>query len=309
MSQPPYQPDFQPPYQLMTCYRHPQVETAIRCQRCGRPICPACMIPAAVGFQCPDCVAQGTRETRQNQGPYGGERSLNPNLTTIVLIALNAVVFGAGFLMNQIYDLLEMTPYGRCMSLDGQGWYPGAGPLDCPAVGEWAPGVATGAFWQPLTSAFTHAEITHIGFNMLALWFLGPQLERVLGRVRFLAVYLLSALGGSALVMWLAEPTDSVLGASGGIFGLIGALLILVLKLRGDLRSVLIWLGLNLAFTFIFPGISWQGHIGGLLAGAAATAIIIFAPKQNRGPVQAVGLCALTVLIIGLIAARAFLLG
>jgi membrane associated rhomboid family serine protease len=270
------------------------------------------MITAAVGFQCPDCVASGMRQTRQNQGPYGGTRSVNPALTTIVLISINALIWLLQFSPGRIVDMLMLTPYGRCMAVDQNGWWPGAGPQDCASLGEWIPGVATGGFWEVLTSAFTHTEITHIGFNMLALWFLGPQLERVFGRWRFLAVYLISALGGSALVLWLSAPQTSTLGASGGIFGLLGSLLLLVWRLKGDLRQILGWLGANLAFTIVMPlmgmPLSWEGHLGGLLTGLAATAVVILPPREKRNVYQLAGLVALTLLLIGLIAARALML-
>ena len=144
------------------------------------------------------------------------------------------------------------------------------------------PGVADGAYWQLLTSAFTHVEVWHIGFNMLALWVLGPQLELAIGRSRFLALYLLSALAGSALVYWLADPAGSTLGASGAVFGLMGALLVLAVKVRGDVRGILTWVGINAVITFLFPNISWQGHLGGFLGGVLIAALLVYAPRQRR---------------------------
>jgi membrane associated rhomboid family serine protease len=228
--------------------------------------------------------------------------------TTIVLIGINVLVFLLQFVRIQFVDLLMLTPYGRCMAADGTLWWPGVGEQSCIAPGEWMPGVATGGFWQVLTSAFTHTEFTHLAFNMIALWFLGPQLEQVFGRLRFLTVYLLSAAGGSALVLWFSDPQSSTLGASGGIFGLLGALLLLVWRMRGDFRQVLLWLGANLLFTFVVPNVSWEGHIGGLLAGAAATAIIVLSPKAKRTVYQRFGLSALAVLLVGLIAVRVLLM-
>ena len=173
------------------------------------------------------------------------------------------------------------------------------------ADGSWQPGVAEGAYWQLLTSAFTHVEILHIGMNMLALWFLGPSLERALGRARFLAVYLVSALAGSVVVLWLADASTMTLGASGAVFGLIGALLVLAYKVHGDVRSVLIWLGINVVYTFIGPGsISWQGHLGGLLGGVAAAVIVVYAPRQGRTRLQWLGLTGLAVLLLVLAVVR-----
>ena len=309
------QPPFYPPQApAPQCYRHPGQVTYINCQRCGRPICPACMISAAVGFQCPECVSAGARQTRQNQGPYGGERSKNPALTTIVLIGINAAVWllltvtggQAGWWVWR----LALNPTGSCVVVtDPNQFYPGAGFVDCMAISSpaatWMPGVADGAYWQLLTSAFTHLEIMHLGLNMLALWFLGPQLERVVGRVRFLALYLLSALTGSAAVLWLSSPGSSTLGASGAVFGLLGALLVLAYKVKGNVQSILLWLGINVAYTFFGPGsISWQGHLGGLIGGAVIAAIIVCAPRQNRTRIQWTGIAAVAAVTLALIAVR-----
>jgi membrane associated rhomboid family serine protease len=269
------------------------------------------MISAAVGFQCPECVSDGARQTRQHEGPYGGSRSANPSLTTIVLIAINALVWAAisatGGAGSRLVYQLSLLPIGLCASVSQPGAiYPNAGAGVCAAIGDgsWMPGVAQGAYWQLLTSAFTHVEIWHIGFNMLALWFLGPGLERVLGRVRFLAIYLISALTGSAAVLWLADPQTQTLGASGAVFGMLGALLVLAYKVRGDVRSVLIWLGINVAYTFLGSGISWQGHFGGLLGGALVTAIVLYAPRKDRTRLQWLGIAGVVVVLAVLIGVR-----
>jgi membrane associated rhomboid family serine protease len=295
-----------------TCYRHPARETYIRCQRCDRPICPDCMRDAAVGFQCPTCVAEGARSTRSGRTAYGGLRSANPALTSLVLIGINVAVWVAllatGRSRSRLYDALVLLPEGRCESAaDRSLYYP---QVDSSALcasgpdGAWVAGVADGAFWQLLTSAFSHLEVWHIGFNMLALWFLGPQLEAAIGRVRFLALYLLSALAGSTMVYWLADPQAATLGASGAIFGLIGALMVLALKVGGDVRTILVWLGINVFITFTIPGISWQGHIGGLLGGIAIAAILTFAPRSRRAQIQWLGLAALAVVLLVLVALR-----
>lgn len=305
------QPMTQPPV-AYPCYRHPATATYIRCQRCGRPICGECMISAAVGFQCPECVADGAKQTRQNEAPYGGSRSANPSLTTIVLIAINALVWAAisatGGALSRLAYQLSLLPAGLCTSVNEPGAiYPNAGAVVCAAIGDgsWVAGVAQGSYWQLLTSAFTHVEIWHIGFNMLALWFLGPGLERVLGRARFLAIYLVSALTGSAAVLWLADPQTQTLGASGAVFGMLGALLVLAYKVRGDVRSVLIWLGINIAYTFLGSGISWQGHFGGLIGGALVTAIVVYAPRKGRIRLQWLGIASIVVVLAVLIGLRA----
>lgn len=265
------------------CYRHPDRPTYIRCQRCGRPICGDCMISAAVGFQCPDCVAGGARQTRQGQLPYGGRPARNPAATTIVLIAINVAVWA----------LLNFSGMSGLLF----------------AAFALIPRLVAGGFWlQPLTSAFAHQEILHLGVNMLSLWFLGPPLEQALGRVRFLSIYLISALTGSTAVMWFSDPLSATLGASGAIFGLIGSLLVIVLKIRGDVRNVLMWLGINLVFTFVGSGISWQAHVGGLIGGLLTTVIVVYAPRDNRTRVQVGGLVGVLALAIVLIAVRAALL-
>ncbi|WP_426247216.1 rhomboid family intramembrane serine protease [Nocardioides sp. LHG3406-4] len=300
------------PAGVPTCYRHPDRETYISCQRCGKSICPDCMRDAAVGFQCPDCVAEGAKSTRSGRAAYGGRRSGDPTLTSKVLIGINAAVWllvvatgGAG---SRLYDVLALLPAGRCVPSGSSGQYfPGVSEAACvnSATAQWIPGVADGAVWQLLTSAFLHVEIWHIGFNMLALWVLGPQLEAALGRARFLALYLLSALAGSTLVYLLAAPQGSTLGASGAVFGLMGGLLVLAFKVRGNVSQLLMWIGINVAITVVGRGfISWQGHLGGLVGGVLIAAIIVYAPRPRRGAVQAVGLGALTAVLAGLVVAR-----
>lgn len=270
------------------------------------------MISAAVGFQCPECVAAGARETRQNELPYGGVRSRQPAMTTYLLIAVNALVWLGitltGGNSSRWVDLLSLSPRGYCLSsTDPTSWFPDAGAQLCATLsqGWWHPGVSSGAYWQLITSAFTHVEVLHIAMNMLSLWFIGPPLERALGRTHFLTVYLLSALAGSAAVMWWSAPMTQTLGASGAIFGLIGALAVLVFKVHGDVRNVLTWLGINLAFTFLNLGaISWQGHLGGLAGGLATAAIIIYSPKVNRSRVQLLGLAGFGLLVAVLIGVR-----
>lgn len=292
-----------------TCYRHTDRETWIRCQRCSRPICPDCMNSASVGFQCPTCVKEGARTTRQARTPYGGARVDDPRLTSYVLIGINVVVWllivGTGGRASRLVDYLSLLPAGRCTAPGGAGFFPNATQGLCDAAGrDWVHGVSDGAWWQIVTSVFTHVEPLHIGFNMLALYFLGPMLETVLGRTRFLALYLVSGIAGSAAVMLLSEPQGQTLGASGAIFGLMGALAVVALKVRGQVQSVLMWIGLNLVFTFTVSGISWQGHIGGLLGGAVLGAAMVYAPRTRRAPVQ----WAATGLVLGaalvLIAAR-----
>jgi membrane associated rhomboid family serine protease len=290
-----------------TCYRHPDRESYIRCQRCDRTICPDCMRDAAVGFHCPSCVAEGAKSTRQGRTAYGGLRSANPALTSMVLIATNVAVWLAiqatGGGASRLVDQLALRPNGLCVLPQGGFEVPSSA---CP--GTFLPGVADGAWWQVVTSTFTHVEIWHIGFNMLALWFLGPQLELAIGRVRFLSLYLLSGLAGSAMVMWAAGEYQATLGASGAIFGLMGALLVLAVKVRGNVQLIGTWLVLNVVITFTFPNISWQGHLGGFIGGALVAATLVYAPRARRTTWQVAGLALIGVLIVVAIAVRAVML-
>jgi len=295
-----------PPAGVPVCYRHPGRETHISCQRCGRPICPDCMRDAAVGFHCPSCVAEGAKSVRAPRTPYGGNRSAVPALTSYVLIALNVGVFlallAAGGANSDLGRILLLTPRGICETGGGQFYPDVASARNCMGVGVWSDGVTSGAWWQLITSAFSHVQPLHIAFNMLALYFLGPQLERVTGRVRFLAIYFFSALAGSVAVLWLSEPYSSTLGASGAVFGLIGALLVVTLKVGGDPKPLGIWLGLNVVITVVGSSyISWQGHLGGLLGGIAATSVIVLAPRTRRGWFQAAGILALVAVLLALV--------
>jgi membrane associated rhomboid family serine protease len=293
-----------PPVGVPTSYRHPHRESWIRCQRCDKSICPDCMNDAAVGFQCPDCVAEGRKSVRQATAAYGGARSTNPALTSQVLIGINAVIWIAimatGRYGSWLYQHFALQPTGSCRESDGS-YYPfitDSATCTSGATAQWVLGVHDGAYWQLLTSMFTHVEPWHLGFNMLALWVLGPQLEQVFGRTRFLAIYLLSGLSGSVAVYWLSAEAGSTVGASGAIFGMMGALVIVGLKVGGQLQGLLMWIGINVALTFTLSNVSWQGHFGGLAGGALIAAVIAYAPKGRRTQLQVIGLSAVGVALI-----------
>ena len=295
----------------MTCYRHEGVAAGVVCTRCKRPICPQCMVDAAVGFQCPECTRQGARETRQGLLPYGGQPSRDPRLTSIVLIAVNVVVWLLAS-RGSLGDHLGLAPRGVCLAAnDPSSYYPGVLEAACTANGDnWVAGVSSGAWWQVVTSVFTHLTFIHLAVNMVSLFVIGPIIERVLGRTRYLVLYGISGLAGSASVMWLTSPDASTVGASGALFGLMGALLLLSYKARGNFVQVLVVLGANVAFTLFYVGtISWQGHFGGLAGGLVAAWLIAYAPRERRGQVQLYGLAGLTVLILAAIVARALMLG
>lgn len=296
------------PAGVPTCYRHPGRESHIRCQRCDRPICPDCMRDAAVGFQCPECVAEGRKQTRSGRTAFGGLRPTNASITSGVLIGINAAVWLAimvtGGSGSRLVELLGLRPRGVCDLQNGfLNIQVGEGACTT-GGGHWLPGVADGAWWQLVTSGFTHVTLTHIGFNMLALWVIGPQLEMVFGRVRFLALYLVSLLAGSAVVMWASGEYQLTLGASGAIYGLFGALLIVARRVGGDMRALWGLIAVNVLITFVVPNISWQGHLGGFVGGAAAAAILVHAPRRRRTAYHVAGLCGLAVALLAATAAR-----
>ena len=268
------------------------------------------MVDAAVGFQCPECTKEGARQMRQGLLPYGGYPSRDPRLTSIVLIVINTAIWLLSG-VSSLGDRLALAPRGVCLAAnDPSSYYPGLLKAACVAGGDnWVDGVASGAWWQVVTSVFTHLTFIHLAVNMVSLFVIGPILERVLGRVRFLIVYGIAGLAGSATVMWLTSPEASTVGASGALFGLMGAILLLSYKAKGNYRQVLIILGANIAFTLFYVGtISWQGHFGGLVGGLIAGWIIAYAPRERRTQIQLYALSALTIVILAAIVARAVML-
>jgi membrane associated rhomboid family serine protease len=264
------------------------------------------MRDASVGFHCPDCIAEGRKDTRQARTAYGGLRSGSVGLICKILIAINGAVWVlimvTGGTTSRLVERLALIPEGQCG--DGRGrWISGVSEAQCQQIGSgrgvhWVAGVATGAPWQMLTSIFTHVEVLHIGFNMVALWFLGPQLEMVLGRVRFLALYLMSGLVGSVAVYWLSDQNTPTLGASGAIFGLMAALLVIARKQRADVSQLLVWIGINAALTIFASGISWQGHVGGFVGGLVLAYVLAYAPRERRTTWQVAGFAGVGILMV-----------
>jgi membrane associated rhomboid family serine protease len=269
-----------------TCYRHPDRETYVRCTRCDRYICPECMRDAAVGHQCPECVADGNRTVRQARTVLGGRVSASTTpVVTYTLIGMCVLVYLA--------ELASTRVIAEFMML-GMSAYPGIG-------------VAEGEWYRLLTSMFLHQVprggsfgITHILFNMWALWVLGPQLEQVLGRARFLALYLLSGLGGSVLI-YLIEPAQPTVGASGAIFGLFAAFFVIGRKLGSPVGPIVFLLGLNLVITFAVPSISWEGHIGGLVTGGLLALAFAYAPRAKQQVVHIAASAGVLVLLVALV--------
>jgi len=259
-------PAAEPSADIPVCPRHPDRPSYVRCQRCGRPACPECQRAAAVGFQCIDCVKEMKRSTPAVRSAYGGAVATGRPLATYVLIGLCALVYVLQWLIPG--DVVENQ-------------LAFASVYAAPQYGAFEP-------WRMLTSAFVHSQgfVLHIVLNMYMLWIFGQVLEPVLGRIRFLAVYLLSAIGGSVgfLLLTPVLPPTGVEGASGAIFGLFGALLVVQSRRGGDTRQLWILIVINGVIGFVVPGIAWQAHLGGLITGGLCAAVIAFAP---RGPRQA----------------------
>jgi len=259
--------------EIPTCYRHPDRETYLSCVRCGRPACPDCLRSAPVGQQCVECIKEGGRTVRQPTAVFGG-RVVSGAVVTYTLIALNVALYLVEWVYPKIVDYLALIGSAYDSTIHS------------------VVGVAHGEYYRLLTSAFLHEQglsgfgPLHIIFNMWALILLGPSLERLLGRLRFLAVYLLSALGGSVMFYLLAPANEPGLGASGAIFGLFGAYFVVARRLRVDSRSIVFLIVLNLGISFLVAGIAWQAHVGGLLTGGLLTAAYAYAPRNQRTLVQ-----------------------
>ncbi|WP_433757895.1 rhomboid family intramembrane serine protease [Nocardia sp. CA-135398] len=256
----------QPP--APTCVRHPNRPTGLACTRCGRPACPECLRPAAVGQHCVDCVRQGQREVRPVRTVAGAQTARTPiPYVTYVLIALNTIVFAVT--AGQSKSLVENTGHSA-LYID---WvlYP--------------PAVAHGQYVRLIGSGFLHYGPIHLLLNMFALYVVGRSIEPVLGRVRYLMVYLVSLLGGSAAVMVFAEDSLTA-GASCAVYGLFGAITVILIRVRQNPNQMLILIGINVFISFSLPGISLAGHLGGLAAGTIAALGILFLPEWLRAKTQ-----------------------
>ncbi len=277
-------PGTSPTTGVPTCFRHPGRETYVSCVRCGRPACPDCLRSAAVGQQCVECVREGNRGVRRAGGAFGGRPSTSAAVTW-TLVAINVVLYLVELAHPSLGD--DWAMLGRA-SING-------GPLQ---------GVAEGQYYRLITSAFLPPPgLSGLGpldilFNMWALILVGPALERLLGRVRYLAVYLVSALGGSVMFYLIGPSNVEALGASGAIFGLFGAWFVVARRLRLDSRWIVTIIVLNLVIGFTVHGIAWQAHVGGILAGGLLTAAYAYAPKASRALIQG----GATVVIVAILA-------
>jgi membrane associated rhomboid family serine protease len=272
------------------CYRHPHREAGVRCTRCDRPICPECMRPASVGFHCPDDAAVGRKSQRPLRNSVGAVLRQSPPYVTITLVVLNAAAYLATALPSS--RGINQPEYSRLF----QDWQ--LLPYDVFHNGE---------YFRLATAAFLHANLLHIAVNMLSLIFVGPYLEREIGWWRFALVYAVSALGGGAAIYAFGAPLVPVVGASGALFGLLGACLVLVRRLNLDPQYLIGVIVLNFAFTFSVAGISRLGHIGGFVTGAlCGLAIGGWPTRRARIPdrVQLAGFGGVLVLIVLVVVLR-----
>jgi membrane associated rhomboid family serine protease len=244
---------------LPTCYRHPDRETGLACSECGRPICTECMTAAPVGLRCPDHA--------------GKNRARAPRVAGRQLVLPQTRIGGTEALVTKALIAINVGIY-LITAVQGNGLNAPGGAL----FDKWflyGPFVAQGDWWRLITAAFLHASIIHIGFNMLALWWIGAPVEQYLGRARYLGLYFVSGLAGSAGAL-VATPHSVTVGASGAIFGILGAMLIIEWQATGRLGgNALTLIVLNLVLGFAFNGsggnISIGGHIGGLIGGILST--------------------------------------
>lgn len=278
------------------CYRHPERETGVSCSSCGRPICHECMIPAPVGFRCPECVREQnqsasrarvvTRAQMRSRWGAGGVVARAAPVTR-ALVVINVAVF-----------VLELV-VASGMALGG-----GVSVGSLTSLGALVPArvALDHEYWRLFTSMFLHANLFHIAFNMWALWVVGNYLERIMGSVRFLLLYLVSGMAGSVLVLVAGPEWVPTVGASGAIFGVFGALFAWAFMSRGRdmmadqlVRTIGFILVLNLVITFMWSSfISWQAHVGGLIGGFATFAALRYGDKQGfRGPIGRDALVAL----------------
>ncbi|MGV8871589.1 MAG: rhomboid family intramembrane serine protease [Rhodococcus sp. (in: high G+C Gram-positive bacteria)] len=290
-------PGDQPNPPQSVCVRHPDRPTGLACSRCGRPACPQCLRAAAVGQHCVDCVQEGNKNVRTAQTVAGAPvaRSAKTPLT-FALIAINVVVFG-----------ITAAQSGSLTSNFSGSSLANAWSLNSLLV-------ADGDVFRLIGSGFIHIGPIHLLVNMFALYLIGRDVELILGRSRYLAVYFLSLLGGSASVMVLENPLSLTAGASGAVFGLLGAQAVILLRLKRSPAPVLIVIALNIFISISIPSISLWGHMGGLVAGAAATAGLVFLPNRRRGPEESrspagvslawLSVTAVAVVSLGIIAVR-----
>lgn len=278
------------------CYRHSDRETYVACVRCDKPICPDCMREAAVGFQCVDCVKEGVKAVRPMSAPLAARprkassgalaiaplsAALRGNVTK-ALVALNIVAFLAEGIPGGIAGQSPANSFTARFLLNGQ------------AIAY------QHQYYRLITAAFLHADILHIGFNMLALYQIGTALERVIGTWRYLLLYFAAAIGGSVMSYAVHGVNANSLGASTAIFGIFGAFYMISRHLGGDSSQILSLIVINLVFTFAISSIDKFGHIGGLIVGGLVG--LIYAKLRTKGSGVQIGLIVGIVVVLFAIA-------
>ena len=240
------------------CPRHPDTIAYVRCQRCERPTCPKCQVPAPVGILCVDCVRDANKAARPVRSRLGFVVARGTPWATYGLIIANVAFFILGpFLLGKNWgsDLGLWPDWGVAV----EARYPASGD-------EW---------YRWITSGFVHFGLIHIAMNMFVLWQFGTQLEPALGRLRFLSLYFVALLGSSLAVELLGAPFSVHGGASGAIFGLIAAYAVVLRSLRLPWVNMAIFAGVWLVLGFFTSSVSWQGHLGGAIAGAAMMLVML----------------------------------
>jgi membrane associated rhomboid family serine protease len=299
------QPAIPPPPTEDHCYRHPDVATGVHCTRCGRPICTECMIAAPVGHQCPTCVAEARKEYRRGPGRRVAVANARATSVTSVLLVLMGIGYllevatgGAGSLLSGP-TTLRLVRLGAAVGLAQM---PNGDVV----------GIAAGEEWRMLTAVFLHGGILHLLMNAYALWIFGPVVERELGRGRFLLIFLTTGLFASAAsYAFASDPVQVSVGASGAIFGVVGAFVSYNYRHRelalaaARLRGLVPFLILNVFLSFTFPLIDWRAHLGGFVAGLVAGVVAEgWGHRSTRAAVAVAGFAALTVAAFALAAWR-----
>ena len=260
-------------------YVHPDRLAGSVCRRCNRPICPDCMTEAPVGWQCRTCVREGARKSpvRRWQPTRAGYGRLGATRMTPVVIALIVINIGA--------YIWEMSSKAGLLLINGHPVFLNGQPVFCSHSVECnysllPTAVHQGDWFRLITGAFLHANIEHIAFNMFTLAIVGAPIEAELGRVRVAALYLVSALGGSVASYLLSDPGQLGLGASGAIFGLMGAYFVIARRRQWDTSTILGLIIINLVIGFASTGIDWRAHLGGLVVGAV---VALAMTRSGRG--------------------------
>ncbi|SFR55874.1 Membrane associated serine protease, rhomboid family [Microbacterium azadirachtae] len=267
------------------CYRHPGRQSFVLCQRCMRTICPECQTQAPVGVICPECM----QDQRRSQTPAQRRANRRWGARSMTAVGGRPLVTYWILGITSVVSLLQMVPgiggpITLALQFAGAYLYPHLSGL------PFEP-------WRMLTVLLVHGGFLHLGLNMLALWMLGQQLEPLLGRAKFLTLYLVSGLGGS-VAMALIAPGQPTVGASGAIFGLMAALLIIGRHLGANVVGILVILVINFAWGFFVGGIAWEAHLGGIVVGALVALIYINASRRGNARFWWIGLVAALVLVL-----------